>query len=268
MSWIDAAFSFLEKAWLGTLVGIIGLIAGIVAYLWSRRRTSLGYVHLGEHVLGGVSDKLPSAIQVQYNGISIPPLTKSVLILWNNGENTVLGKDIVARDPLRLVVGDDGEILSASVLKATREFNDFKILKKPENAPNEVEFTFDYLDTNDGVVVEVLHTSTSRKPMVRGTMRGIPKGVRNMGQFTRPKPQKKKRSGPVAAAVAVLSHPYALACAGFLFAVYGPRPTFLSDPKLYTGVMGGMGGFFGMWVFTTWSARRRYPKSLHLESLE
>lgn len=100
MSWIDYAQGLLEKSWLGTLLGITGIVIAVLTYLWTRRRTSLAYVYLGEHLLGSASDALPPEIVVQYNGISIPRLTKSILILWNSGENTINGEDIVAKDPL------------------------------------------------------------------------------------------------------------------------------------------------------------------------
>lgn len=271
MSWIDNVLSLMEKSWLGTLLGIVGLVVALVSYLWTRKRTSLGYVHLGEHLLGSASDALPPAIVVQYDGISIPRLTKSVLIFWNSGENTVLGSDIVAKDPLRFHVGSDGQILSISVLKATRSVNDFTVIP-PGKEMNEAEFNFNFLDANDGVVVEILHTSTDRQPRIKGTLRGLPQSFRNFGRFTRPKPQKKKRSGPLSTVMAVVFSPVVLAFAGFMLAVYGPRPTFLleltKDSSFFQGLMGGVGSFLGMWVISSWSTRRRYPKSLHLETLE
>lgn len=191
MSWIDYAQGFLDKSWLGTLLGIAGIVFAVLTYLWTRKRTSLSYVHLGEHLLGSTSDSLPSEIVVQYNGISIPRLTKSILIFWNSGENTVNGEDIVAKDPLRFYVGGDGQILSALILKSSRAVNDFSIPKLPSTNLNEIEFTFSFLDKNDGVVVEILHTSTDRKPRIKGTLKGLPQGFRNLGQFTRPKPQKR-----------------------------------------------------------------------------
>lgn len=195
MSWIDNALSLMGQAWLATLLAIVGLVVALVTYLWTRKRTSLSYVHLGEHLLGSASDALPPEIVVQYDGISIPRLTKSLLILWNSGENTVNGADIAAKDPLRFEVGDDGHILSISVLKTNRSVNDFSLIPYQNQRLNEAKFHFDFLDTNDGVVVEVLHTSTDRRPRIKGTLKGLPRGFRNLGRFTRPKPQKNTAKG-------------------------------------------------------------------------
>lgn len=183
-----------------------GIVIAVLTYLWTRRRTSLAYVYLGEHLLGSASDALPPEIVVQYNGISIPRLTKSILILWNSGENTINGEDIVAKDPLRFHVGGDGRNLAAVILKSTRAVNDFSILKPPDGDVSEMEFTFNFLDKNDGVVVEVLHTSADRKPSIKGTLKGLPQGFRNLGQFTRPKPLK-KTSGKLRSITWILSPP-------------------------------------------------------------
>lgn len=258
----------MEQAWLGTLLGIVSLVVGAITYLWTRKRTSLGYVHSGEHLLGSASNALPPAIVVQYNGMSIPRLTKSVLIFWNSGENTVLGSDIVATDPLRFHVGDDGRILSISILKASRSVNDFGFLPIG-NSMHEAAFDFNFLDRNDGVVVEILHTSTDRKPSIKGTLRGLPQGFRNFGQFTSPKPQKRKRRGPVSSQTAFVLLLIVLAGSGFLFAQYGPRPMAeaASNSSVFNGLMGGLGGFLAMWATNALTFRRKYPKSLHLEAL-
>lgn len=153
----------------------------------------MAYVHLGEHLLGSAADTLPPLINVLYDGISIPRLTKTLVIIWNNGENTINGADIVPKDPLRLQVGSDGEILSISLLKTSRAVTDFQIASGESAATNEAVLKFDFFDANDGVVVEILHTSTDRQPRISGTLRGLPQGFTNLGQFTRPKPQKRSR---------------------------------------------------------------------------
>lgn len=267
MSWFDNAQSLMDKTWLGSLLGIVSFIAAIIFYFWPRKQTRLSYVHLGEHVLGSASDTLPSAIVVQYNGISIPRLTKSILIFWNSGENTVKGEDIVAKDPLRVHVGDDGQILSAVILKSSRAVNDFSILKTPDIAANEITFDFSFLDKDDGAVVEILHTSTDRKPRIRGTLKGLPQGFRNLGQFTRPKPQKNKTGALLSTFTTSLFPALVFSSAAFLFAMYFPRPEIISAGT-FNGLMGALGGFSSAWLGHAWTTRRRYPKSLHLEALE
>lgn len=268
MSWIENVLQLMEQTWVGTALAILAIPLSIFLYIWGRKRTKMAYVYLGEHLLGSTSDALPQQIVVQYDGLSIPRLTKTLLIIWNNGENTVTGADIVVKDPLRIAVGSDGQILSTVLLKTSRAVNDFKIELIGHEAPNEALITFDFLDANDGVVVEVLHTSSNRKPSVKGTMRGLPQGFGNLGQFTRPKPRPKKERGPLSILGSVLLSPPVLALAGFATATWAPQPEFIqklaAEGSFRNGFMGGLGGFVGMWLFTWWVNRRRYPRALYL----
>lgn len=267
MEWIDYALNLFGQSWFGTLIGIVGLVAAVFTYLWTRRRTSMAYVHLGEHILGSASDSLPAEIDVQYSGISIPRLTKTTLIIWNSGENTVSGSDIVSKDPLRFAVGSDGRILAVSVLKTSRSVNDFVLVPPLERTTNEAKFTFDFLEANDGAVIEILHTSTNRKPRVEGTLKGLPKGFRNLGQFTRPKPQKKRSKGPFGILRPALPF-IGVAAAGFLFAAFESQSTTFHLDRMSNILMPFMGGFAGMWAASWFVSRRRYPISLHMEALE
>lgn len=265
MSWIDNALSLLEQSWLGTTVTIVSFALAILVYLWTRRRTRMAFVYLGEHLLGSASDALPPSIVVQYDGMSIPRLTKTTLIIWNSGETTVSGTDIVAKDPLRLRVGNDGVILSTSILKISREVNDFKVVSPSKDAMNEAHFTFDFLDQKDGVVVEILHTSTNRKPFIKGTLKGLPEGFLDFGLFTKPR----KKSKPLIVVTDWVFSPAVFACAGMLFALYSNHSSSSPDQASINSFLpGAIGGFLLMWAINSFTSRRRYPKSLYLETLE
>ncbi|RAU46622.1 MULTISPECIES: hypothetical protein [unclassified Pseudomonas] len=269
MDWIDNLLRVLGFAWLGGLLAIVGLAFAVLTYLWTRRRTKFTYVHLGEHLLGSTSDKLPPAIAVQYNGISIPRLTKTVIIIWNDGENTISRSDIVNKDPLRLQVGKDGHILSASILKTSRDVIDFKL--DDAESPNEALLTFDFLDAKDGAVIEVLHTSTERKPRLLGTLKGLPQGFQSLGQFKRPN-QRMAKNRAVSKILAFILSPIALAAAGFSLGLFGPHPDFLAvTPRVdssASALLGVVSGFVATWAASSWASRRRYPKSLYLDALE
>lgn len=277
MSWFESTLNFLTPGWVGSLIGLAGLLAGVVAYLRSRKRTSLSFTYRGEHLLGSESNALPEGISVQYHGANIPRLTRSVIVLWNSGENTVLGADVVDIDPLRFCVETDGEILSASILKGTRTVNDFRIRHPSAHAPNEAVVEFNYFDSKDGVVVEILHTSASRYPEIKGTLRGMPEGLKSVGRMSR-SPSLLKRTGPgrffpmlVTSMTSWL--PIIVGSAFVLAALFGNPEVVAAAMTLNTEesntavmIMGGV--YLGMGLFSLYLFRRKHPKNLHVEALE
>jgi hypothetical protein len=60
-------------------------------------------------------------------------------------------------------------------------------------ASNVVNCTFDYLDARDGGVIELLNTDKKTYPKLEGSIRGIPKGLRDGGPV--PLPRRERRWG-------------------------------------------------------------------------
>lgn len=268
MSGIDSALSLLAPGWVGSLIGIVSFIGAVLIYLWTRKRTQIGYVYTGEHLLGSASDALPPAIVVEYDGTSIPRLTKSLVFLWNTGENTVLGEDIVDKDPLRFSIGSDGKILSVSVLKASRAVNDFRVALPSDDSPNEAAFNFNFLDSKDGVAVEILHTSTDRRPKVKGTLRGLPQGFRNLGRINPPKPVKPGKYHRFGRAMTTWV-PVVAGGTVMLLAFFTSFFSFIPDPNRFGLLLfSAFGAYTGMALTNLLGNRRRYPKSLELEPQE
>lgn len=277
MPWIDHALNLMNQGWLGTLLGILGIVFGLATYLWTRKRTSLSYAYLGEHLLGSKSDALPEGINVQYKGEDIPRLTRSVIVLWNSGENTIMGSDLVDIDPLRFCIETDGELLSVSILKASRPVNDFKIRHPSAHAPNEAIVEFNYFDSRDGVVVEILHTSASRQPDIKGTLRGLPKGLNPVGRMTRSSnPFKRTRIGKVLSIyvpkISVLVP--IIFGGGFMLTGLFATPEVATSVMTFnfekpnTAVMTMGATYVGFGLFSLYLYRRKYPKNLHIEALE
>src|SRR5438477_8505394 len=116
--WSDSAHQVLEAlapGWVGSLIGIVGIVAAITTYFLTRRRKLLAYRTRGMRLLGAVEAGLPNEVTVQYRGRNVPRLTRSFLIVWNAGEVTISGREVVGTDPLKIDLGDEAEILSASV---------------------------------------------------------------------------------------------------------------------------------------------------------
>ncbi|EJM44831.1 hypothetical protein PMI26_01830 [Pseudomonas sp. GM33] len=281
MSWFEDTLNLLSPGWVGSLIGLAGFIGAVVVYFLTRKRTSLSYGYLAQHLLGSSSDALPPQITVQFNGNPIPRLTRTVIVLWNSGENTLLGSDIVQSDRLRFHGGTDGEVLSISVLKASRVVNEFTVHKASSHAPNEAVMDFNFLDANDGAVVEILHTSEERKPVINGTIRGLPKGLKSFGRINKTSSLKINIDGSSVRAMRLMLSsistwvPIALgtlmALIGFLMTTdliqvripIEESKNLPSTPLILAGI-----GYACLGFFSLYSGRRRYPKCLHIEALE
>ncbi|MGM8890086.1 hypothetical protein ACS8FA_04430 [Psychrobacter sp. 1Y1] len=108
-------------------------------------------------------------------------------MIWNNGTEVLSGEDIVESDLLRFSFPEGSNILSFNVIKNTRDINDFS-LSKDEDRNNELVINFSYLDPKDGATIEILHDSENLYPKIIGTIKGLPKGVEDLGSVYSNKP--------------------------------------------------------------------------------
>jgi hypothetical protein len=88
-------------------------------------------------------------------------------------------------------------ILGSTRLKATREVNDFHIRLSPQDRSRSL-LEFDYLDINDGAVFQIVHTGGMGSVKVRGSLRGIPRGLENWGDLQEWSQQKSQISNALA----------------------------------------------------------------------
>ncbi len=185
MHWLNTTLELLSPGWVGTIASLLGLIVGLIAAVVTRQRTRLAYCYAGKRLLGLATDGLPEGITVHYRGQDIPRLTRTLVVLWNAGEKTILGDDLVTKDPLRLKLRGDGRVLAATVLKTKRDVCQIEALPDA-SCPNETHIRFDFLDAEDGAVIEVLHTSKERYVEFLGTVRGLPQGLHDLGTIRPP----------------------------------------------------------------------------------
>jgi hypothetical protein len=186
-------FETMSLGWVQAIIGLGGILIGtfvtILIYKISRVGPRPVYQSRALRLIGRKEQELPKDVKVFFRDKRVKRLTKTHVILWNSGRAHIDGKNIVSIDPPRLEFDKDAEILSAQVVKRTRETNKFTVNINPD-APNELFCNFDYLEAGDGVTVEILHTGAQNYPEVLGSIRGIPKGLEDWGiVFPPPKPR-------------------------------------------------------------------------------
>ena len=260
---------FLALGWVGSLIGIAGIPLAVLTYVLTRQRKILAFRARGFHLIGNADPGFPSDVTVQYRGQTVTRLTRSLVIVWNQGEVTIGGGDIVPSDPLVVEVEADAKILSVKPIKVSRPVTKVSGNVVSES-PNKAEIKFDFLDSMDGAVLEILHTGKMRHPRMTGTVRGIPLGPKNYGPTlpgaTNKSPRVRRSSKALAIAAIVIGIGLSLIgliLPGVVLVESIQLPFWIKYPLIVLSVL-----YAGLGFILFWLIRRRYPRSLHVEELE
>lgn len=176
--------SFLGSSVVNSAIGIVGIvlaIVGIFSYKKSRQHAKPCVQTFSLGLLGRHDDELPDGVTVHFHKTEVRRLTKTVVVFWNAGNDVLQGHDVVPTHPIAIEFDAGNQILSFEIVKQTKEENGVVITQDP-TTPNRVEMSLEYLDPGDGVTIELLHDSEKRYPKVLGTIKGLPKGILDLGR--------------------------------------------------------------------------------------
>lgn len=172
-----------SEAWIGTVIAIGGIFFSFVIsyYFYKKSQVDalLAFQMSSIRIITKDRAKSLNGLNITFKGKEVVQLTKTYIFLWNDGRKIINGVDCVPSDRLRISI-IDAEILSTSIVKTSRDVNNISI-DLNDSCSSEAFIIFDYLDPNDGVVIEILHTGKERFPQIKGVIKGIPKGILNYG---------------------------------------------------------------------------------------
>jgi hypothetical protein len=271
MEWIRDS---LNPGWVGSMIGIVGVIIALVIYRASLIGASPVYQRRSLRLIGPDAKTLHEGVEIRFKGEPIERLTKTLMVFWNSGRTLIRGSDVVDIDPIRCDFSVGSRILEVRVVKRNRATNKFDA-QVDQNLPHRAIVDFDYLDPGDGAVLEMLHTDLKRYPEVKGTIRGVPSGIVDWGPI--PQPLNRRLPFPFTRPRIVLATAIAfgafLTAAGILF----PEDMLerLSNERVASGpsalrislvVIGVI--YTALPLFVIWRIRRRFPRNLAGPELE
>jgi hypothetical protein len=175
-------FDFLNEGIWGSVFGLLGVIIGLIGillYLKSRVRGKPTCFMRCIRLIGEQEQALPEEVKIVFNKVPVPRVSITTAYFWNDGRETIYGKQIVDSDPLRFEFEAPAEILKVHIRSCTREVNKIGVEPYFENFDfQSARLGFDYLDPGDGARIEILHTSTEKYPRLKGSLRGLPRGIK------------------------------------------------------------------------------------------
>lgn len=261
------------KNWVTILIGIITITVSLILYLRSRTGPRLSYQYRSIRLIGGEDQELPNNVKVMYNRRQVPLLSKTQIILWNSGKAMLEGRNITPLDPLQILFENECEILNAAIIKQSREPNDFKVILNQDSL-NQVKFQFDYLNPQDGAVIEILHTGEHSDFQISGSIRGVSKDTKGYGKIPYERPVKKEKVRvKIKRGLSVLLIFFGCILIPNSILILGNRDIFsevtISSNKTAGWFMISLGivySIIGCYFF--FSRRRRFPRNLSVEDTQ
>lgn len=153
-------------------VGILGLILAYYFYKKSIRVKEPVYSIRSNNLISGSVSTLEN-LNISYKDYSVSNLTVSKMLFYNRGAETITRKDLETIHPLS-ISSETCKILDSTVLQVNNPSNVLKASYDEDNKNVYVEF--DYLDQNQGTVIQIIHTGLSSEDLkVHGDIIGVQK---------------------------------------------------------------------------------------------
>lgn len=169
MKWLN------ENQWLNLIflvLAVLSIIVSFYLYFKSKRRKIPIYLIKTFNLIRDRVNKIQE-VKIIYSDKPIKNLSITKIAFWNRGNEVINKSDIAPKEPIRIIVGDEYEILNASIIFTKNEANNFSIVISPDK--KSVVIDFDYMFTAEGISLEIYHTGVSGKDIkFKGSLKDVP----------------------------------------------------------------------------------------------
>ncbi|MDT8976442.1 hypothetical protein RQP50_09335 [Paenibacillus sp. chi10] len=170
---MDFIFNYLIEILDRGFAGVIlGAIIGYCTSYYFTDRKQLSYQSNSYFFLSNEAHN-PQKI----NGIYSTKLKRTMFIFWNSGNQLINGDEISKVETLKIKSDDIADSLNVKLLYVSRLANKIEV----ECINNEIIIFFEYMNPNDGFILEVTNNKRS-KLVVMGEIKGA-KSIKNNGNF-------------------------------------------------------------------------------------
>lgn len=89
-------------------------------------------------------------------------------VMWNSGSEVIKQEDISKKSPLVLTPGKDAQFLSSEVLSSSNN----SVITHLSEIENKIAIDFEYLEVNQGLVLEIVYTGLLKDLKLLGNIKG------------------------------------------------------------------------------------------------
>ena len=161
---------------IGYIFAIVGLVLAYIFYVKGKKEKTPIYMCKNISIIGNEYSILGEEVKIYYKDRAVEKLSLCDITVRNVGDAAIRRQDIASSDLPRISFDEGVNILSCKVKHVTRVPIGFEISKVESN---QAEFSFEFLDKNDGALIEIIHDGpASIAPKLSGTIIGALPGFR------------------------------------------------------------------------------------------
>lgn len=141
-------------AWLVlALCSIFSLVFAIYTWIIGRKRKEISIDYSSNAIIK--QGKTPiEKLNIEFDGKQIQDLVATTYCIWNSGNEVISKEDVVGK---HLKIECESEVLlDTQVIIQSDESNNFVVTNM---ASNSIELGFEYMDSGEGVRLQILHTN-------------------------------------------------------------------------------------------------------------
>lgn len=138
------------------IIAVVGFGWGFYSHSFSNKKQRISTAFSSFEIIKQGKNTIQQ-LSLSFAGKEIHDLTITKFAIWNSGNKVINGADIVQSQKLRVISDGSSEILEAQIVTESDEANSFRIC---DVSNNQVCLDFDYIDSREGIVLQVLHTGS------------------------------------------------------------------------------------------------------------
>jgi len=151
------------------LLGVGGILIGIlVSHVYYRKglKEKIPRYFVDSYFLLDQKQPTPKGLTIQFNGIQLSQVTISKVCIWNAGREAIRHSDVPSGG-LQIIPPIGAQVLAVDVARVSDAACRPTIsISSVPSGQNVAELEFEYLDRNDAVVAEIVHTGGRDGEMV------------------------------------------------------------------------------------------------------
>ena len=149
----------------------VTFISFFIAYYFYKRSTrkkEVLYTKVNVKIIQNCNKKISDFVS-KYKNNSVDSIRVTRYLLWNNSSQAIRKNDIAPRDPLQFSVTSGYEILGAKIIYPKNSLNGF-MLSELKKTNNFTKLSFDFINENEGVIIQIIHTGKTKNIYFSGTI--------------------------------------------------------------------------------------------------